>query len=53
MNNDENVILTTNTDLVQPFIHQFHKLWSDNLKRIIYSEEKPDKRCDEIPAEWS
>ena len=30
VNNDENVILTSNEKLVKDFLEQFEKLWKDN-----------------------
>ena len=35
VNNDENVILTSNEILVKKFLEQFEKLWKDNQDPIL------------------
>ena len=38
INNDENVILTSNEILVKKFLEQFEKLWRDNEDPRIWSQ---------------
>ena len=35
VNNDENVILTSNEKLVKDFLEQFEKLWKDNQDPVL------------------
>ena len=53
MNNDENVIVTSNPELVRPFSQQFEKLWAANERKACCTGKLVDNNSDHKISDWS
>jgi len=34
MSNNENVVISSNRELVEPFVMEFDRLWEDNMEEV-------------------
>ena len=42
MSNNENVVITSNRNLVEPFVSEFEKLWEENMQEVKATLDRGD-----------